>query len=237
MVTALTYQFQGWLASLMSNPRRRRTVIVVTTMVFVLLVQLPNLVNFIVLRNVKQQANPDKALKAAGKALKGLFEDQKALIRAHASGELNDIEFKRRTEELMHKHELVLDRPRHATAENIEQNGSAREYGLAGRLAAAGRAQPPRAVPCRPSLGLLGMTLIGTASLWRAYRTTVGIYQGQLTKRQNRRAPAVASHASVTTRPKRALSCSKLAFPACRNRSRRSRSRACARSCGRPRRR
>ena len=29
MVTALTYQFQGWLASLMSNPRRRRTVIVV----------------------------------------------------------------------------------------------------------------------------------------------------------------------------------------------------------------
>ena len=27
MVTALTYQFQGWLAALMSNPRRRRTVI------------------------------------------------------------------------------------------------------------------------------------------------------------------------------------------------------------------
>ena len=31
MVTALTYQFQGWLASLMSNPRRRRTVIVAAT--------------------------------------------------------------------------------------------------------------------------------------------------------------------------------------------------------------
>ena len=30
-VTALTYQFQGWLASLMTNPRRRRTVIVVVT--------------------------------------------------------------------------------------------------------------------------------------------------------------------------------------------------------------
>ena len=28
-VTAVTYQFQGWLASLMTNPRRRRTVIVV----------------------------------------------------------------------------------------------------------------------------------------------------------------------------------------------------------------
>ena len=31
MVTALTYQFQGWLAALMSNPRRRRTVIMVAT--------------------------------------------------------------------------------------------------------------------------------------------------------------------------------------------------------------
>ena len=46
MVTALTYQFQGWLASLMSNPRRRRTVIVATTAIFVLIVQLPNLLNF-----------------------------------------------------------------------------------------------------------------------------------------------------------------------------------------------
>ncbi len=46
MVTALTYQLQGWLASLMSNPRRRRTVIVATTMIFVLVVQLPNLLNF-----------------------------------------------------------------------------------------------------------------------------------------------------------------------------------------------
>ena len=45
MVTALTYQFQGWLASLMSNPRRRRTVIVVATAVFVLIFQLPNLLN------------------------------------------------------------------------------------------------------------------------------------------------------------------------------------------------
>src|SRR5262249_45216501 len=43
MVTALTYQFQGWLAALMANKRRRRTVIVVATLVFVLIFQLPNL--------------------------------------------------------------------------------------------------------------------------------------------------------------------------------------------------
>ncbi|HEV3339554.1 MAG TPA: hypothetical protein VG125_04340, partial [Pirellulales bacterium] len=33
MVTALSYQFQGWLASLMTNPRRRRSVIVAATAV------------------------------------------------------------------------------------------------------------------------------------------------------------------------------------------------------------
>ena len=44
MVTGLTYQFQGWLAALMVNPRRRRTVIVLVTMAFVLVFQLPNLI-------------------------------------------------------------------------------------------------------------------------------------------------------------------------------------------------
>jgi hypothetical protein len=47
MITAITYQFQGWLAALMVNPRRRRTVIVVVTAVFVLLCQLPNLANML----------------------------------------------------------------------------------------------------------------------------------------------------------------------------------------------
>jgi ABC-2 type transport system permease protein len=44
-LTAVTYQFQGWLASLMTNPRRRRTVVVSVTAGFVLLAQVPNLLN------------------------------------------------------------------------------------------------------------------------------------------------------------------------------------------------
>ena len=47
MMTALTYQFQGWLAALMVNPRRRRTIVVFLTMGFILLAQLPNLANLI----------------------------------------------------------------------------------------------------------------------------------------------------------------------------------------------
>ena len=44
-VTALSYQFQGWLASLMANKRRRRTIIVVVTLAFILICQLPNAIN------------------------------------------------------------------------------------------------------------------------------------------------------------------------------------------------
>src|SRR5262249_52949829 len=45
MVTALTYQFQGWLASLMANKRRRRTITVLITASFILIAQLPQLVS------------------------------------------------------------------------------------------------------------------------------------------------------------------------------------------------
>ena len=43
MVTAWTYCLRGWLATLMSNPRRRRTVIMCITVAFILLAQGPNL--------------------------------------------------------------------------------------------------------------------------------------------------------------------------------------------------
>jgi len=43
LVTSWTYLLRGWLASLMSNPKHRRTVIVAATLIFVGLAQLPNL--------------------------------------------------------------------------------------------------------------------------------------------------------------------------------------------------
>lgn len=43
MVTAWTYCLRGWLATLMSNPRRRRNITMLIVFVFVLMVQVPNL--------------------------------------------------------------------------------------------------------------------------------------------------------------------------------------------------
>jgi ABC-2 type transport system permease protein len=45
MVTAITYQFRGWLATLMVNKRRRRTIMACLTAFIILISQLPNLVN------------------------------------------------------------------------------------------------------------------------------------------------------------------------------------------------
>src|SRR5262245_47218393 len=42
-VTSIGYQFRGWLASLMVNKRRRRAIATIAGLVFVLMVQLPNL--------------------------------------------------------------------------------------------------------------------------------------------------------------------------------------------------
>src|SRR5579864_8419061 len=50
MVSAWTYLLRGWLATLMSNPRKRRTVIMGITLAFILLAQGPNLY-FNIIRN------------------------------------------------------------------------------------------------------------------------------------------------------------------------------------------
>jgi ABC-2 type transport system permease protein len=43
MVTAWTYCLRGWLAAMMTNPRKRRSIIVLVTVVIVMIGQLPNL--------------------------------------------------------------------------------------------------------------------------------------------------------------------------------------------------
>jgi ABC-2 type transport system permease protein len=55
MITAWTYCLRGWLAGLMTNPRRRRTVIVAVMFTFILLGQGPNLY-FNVIRKVNRPA-------------------------------------------------------------------------------------------------------------------------------------------------------------------------------------
>jgi hypothetical protein len=136
MVSGLSYQFQGWLASLMVNKRRRRTVIFIVTMVFILAFQLPNLINFLRPWDAEKGEVP-RALRTK--------EDRQ--------------ETWRKVEE---------------TAWYANAAAPAGWLPLGAMELMAGNPLPALA-------GTLGMGLIGTASLWRAYRTTLRLYTGQFT--------------------------------------------------------
>ena len=45
MIMAVTYQFRSWIGGLMLNKRRRRTILSVATVIFIIVVQIPNLIN------------------------------------------------------------------------------------------------------------------------------------------------------------------------------------------------
>lgn len=178
MVTALTYQFQGWLAALMANPRRRRTILVAATMIFILLCQVPNLVN--ILRPWKSQPQPEPMIV--------LNQEQLELHRDFSSGKLSLKEYQKRlleTEKQRGNIDSVSQAQRHREemeqVRQMEQTIRLMNFLLppgwlpAGVEAAAERRLWPIL------LAIVGPALLGTASLWRAYRTTMRLYTGEYT--------------------------------------------------------
>jgi hypothetical protein len=172
-VTALTYQFLGWLAALMVNPRRRRTVIVVAIMGFILLCQTPNLVNVF---------QPWKGAEKAEAAEAAYQKKQADLRNSFAAGQVTEAELQKQQQQLMKEHEAEKARAREEERQRWERVGQIVVF--------ANRIVPPGWLPAGAMaladgdvlpalLGTLGFALIGGASLWRAYGTTVRLYTGQ----------------------------------------------------------
>jgi len=78
MVTAWTYCLRGWLATLMSNPRRRRTIIMAITLGFVLLGQVPNFY-FNVLRRTNRASPHSEAQAQAPRERANRSSDRETL--------------------------------------------------------------------------------------------------------------------------------------------------------------
>jgi len=169
LVTAVTYQFRGWLATLMANKRRRRTVIMLITIGFIFMSQLPNLANIVFMRGQKQQSARQSSEQS---------RDTLLLNQQLQEGKIDPQEHARRLGELQRRRQTERD---HRRADAYRR---AVDYALIGNLviplgwlplgvraAAAGSLWPGM-------LGVVGMTLLGAASLWRAYRTTLGFYTG-----------------------------------------------------------
>jgi ABC-2 type transport system permease protein len=84
MITSWTYCLRGWLASLMSNPRKRRTVTVAIMFAFVLLGQGPNLY-FNVIRKYDQPAAGAAAESAESKHIAKSAGDKQELEQFRAA--------------------------------------------------------------------------------------------------------------------------------------------------------
>jgi hypothetical protein len=195
MVTALTYQLQGWLAALMSNPRRRRTVIVVTTVVFVLIVQLPNLMNILAPWKAEERIQRTQRLSEE------LSREMDKLNNAAESKEITPTELVRRMNELRERQQNGIRAADEAAAERFKQTAVIANLVLPiGWLPLGVMAMAEgRIIPAM--LGFCGMILIAGGSLFRAYRTTVGLYQGETSNRAVRRAPVVAGSAAPRKPP------------------------------------
>lgn len=170
MVTALTHQFRGWLASLMVNQRRRRTIISLATVVFVLIIQTPNIINFTSARWRSRPGTP---------RAEQLARETHKLDEALASNEITREEHRLRMRQLRQSNreedwKLIQEVAR--VANQIVPLGWL-PYG-------AMAAFEDRALP--GLLGVVGLTLIGAGSLRRSYRTTLRLYTGQFTAGSHR---------------------------------------------------
>jgi len=178
MTTALTYQFQGWLASLMANKRRRRSIIAVVMVVFILITQLPNLIN---VWHPWDRPNPESPAARFAQQRSQLDEEL-------ASKKISKTEYERRLKRLEEQKNIrtqELEQQELARAEQIGMVASAvlppGWLALGAREIATGDYGPGL-------LCLAGMAVIGSASLWRAYRTTLRLYTGTYTARPVRAA-------------------------------------------------
>ncbi len=184
MVTALSYQLQGWLASLMVNKRRRRTIIVMVTLAFILVFQVPNLLNIF---------QPwGRGLEQRHDALAKL---QTELDRAKAAKEITEAQYRDRLAKSIKDRErsdqqLVVTLKDWAWIANMALPIGWPAWGAAS--AVEGNVLPAL-------FGTVGLTLIGVASMWRSYRTTMRLYTGQYTA--GTKAPAPVPGVAPTPKP------------------------------------
>jgi hypothetical protein len=177
MVTALAYQFRGWLASLMENKRRRRTIVTLLTLLMVLIFQLPNLLTFRARSRLPGPAT-----------LRAFEEERSRLDRRLATREIDRDEYQREAELIRNKYGVPQVRTGGSRLLEIENTARTANlfippgwlpYGVVTLL--EGRVMPS-------ILAAAGLALIGTASLARSYRTALRLYTGHFKGSKPRRA-------------------------------------------------
>jgi hypothetical protein len=181
MMTAVTHQFRGWLASMMENPRRRRSILAIVPILFIVAVQLPA-----VLTNFGPGARERRAAREENRRSIAALDEELAAGR-------------------MTKEEYDARRPAPPPRNPDAGYGAARLVNVVappGWLAYGAEAAAERR-PWPPLAGVVGMGLIGVLSLRRSYRTTIRLYRGEF-DRSRRQTRTVASAVPAVRRSGRA---------------------------------
>ena len=195
MLTAVTYQFRGWLSSMMSDKRRQRTVVVFITMSFVAFAQVPNI--------VIQLSLPD------GKATQRKATEQNAKEQ-EINNQLT------RQEITIDEHRTRISELRAAVAAEKGTAAAASKARIDGLLTTINQVVPVGWLPYSSKqliegpawpalLCLAAMTTIGSLSLWRSYASTIRFYTGNQKVRKPRAATAQAVDRAAPSTAKRML--------------------------------
>jgi hypothetical protein len=166
-VTGPTYQFQGWLATLMTNPRRRRSVIVLVTLSVILIGQLPNLINLI---------RPWKG--ETPQPTEQHVERLKELDKSFRSGQINQEEYQKQSAKEREEFQARQEQSKKDLWNEAEWTTRVLNTALPPGWLALGAADLAVGGFLPALLGGLGLLLIGSLSLRRAYRTTLRLYSG-----------------------------------------------------------
>lgn len=207
-LTALTYQFQGWLASIMTNPRRRRTVVVLMTGSIVLLSQAPSLLN--IAGPWRKTADAAKRMNDRNQQAVARMKDRVAeMDKDLMAGRVTPEQYQKRSEASLAEFNADSERVRSEFAAEANPRNVFASAETVVRVANV--VLPPGWLPLGAAglaagdvvpalLGGLGLTLVGTLSLRRAYRTTLRLYRGEFTASGG---GAVAPAAATTGGPAR----------------------------------
>lgn len=159
-VTALTFQFRGWLASMMVNQRRRRTIVAFASLAFILIFQIPNILNLTTFSRRGPTSRVSQQMR----------RERQELERALAAGEISKEEYDRRVQPLNPRRGRSLE-------ETVATARVANQIVPFGWLAYGATALAEKnAVPAL--MGTAGLGLIGILSLRRSYGTTLRLYTG-----------------------------------------------------------
>lgn len=169
MVTAISYQLRGWLARLMENKRTRGTVITLTTILFVLIFQIPNMINLGTMRS-RTDAQREQA--------SAMVERMDELNERKEAGEIDDLEYLESVESVESEFAEQQGTRMREAIESINRTATLLNMAIPLGWLAYGASAAAAGGILAPLLCVLGMSTIGATSLAIAYRSTLRAYTG-----------------------------------------------------------